>query len=291
MPDVSIVIPLYNEADTLAAVLTRLLVYTEEHPQYRFEVVVVDDGSTDNSRAIAEGFVPRVRVVAHPYNKGYGAALTTGTAAAHAHHVLYYDSDGQHTTEYVDMVLSKKDDFDMVVGARQGYKGPIARQPGKKLLHWVANYLVDFTIPDLNSGLRVVDRAKFFEFEHLYPQGFSLSSTITLAFIKHGYTVGYVPIKIEKREGGKSTVRFIRDGRRTLGLLTRLIMLFAPQKIFLPISGILFCLGILSFVYEFFQSFNIGENTILFLIAGLLVFLFGLLADQVASVRRELKIR
>jgi glycosyltransferase involved in cell wall biosynthesis len=272
-------------------VVERLLHYSDRFGDGSFKVVVVDDGSTDDSRQIAESFLPNVNVVSNPCRRGYGAALVAGVMATNAQYVAFFDGDGQHTLEGLDAVLAQHGAFDMVVGARRRFEEPLIRRLGRKLIGALAGYLVDAAIPDLNSGLRVVDREKFLEFERLLPCGFSLSSTVTLAFIKRGYSVGYVPIDIERRKGGRSTVNILRDGRQTAGLIVRLIMLFAPQKIFVPVATILFVFGATSFAFEAYTALNIGENTVLLLISSLLVFLFGLLADQVAAIRRELRSR
>lgn len=286
----SIIVPVYNEAATLSQVLPELLEYSDQYNS-GVEVIVVNDGSSDRSQAVAESFIPRIKLLAHAYNRGYGSALVTGAEAARGHVLVFFDADGQHTVENLKAILNPGTCYDMVVGARQRHEAPLVRNLGRRLIHALASYLVDFPIPDLNSGLRLVDRSKFLAERHLYPHGFSLSSTLTLAFLKRGYSVSFVPIAIRPRQAGKSAVRLSRDGTLTIGLVVRLIMLFAPLKIFLPIAGIQFFLGAASFAVELVWTRNIGENTALLLISSLLVFLFGLLADQVAAIRRELRSR
>lgn len=286
VPEISIIIPVYNEAEGVEAVLRKLNDYLEQS-HISAEILAVDDGSSDATAEILASLpLPFVRVITHPINRGYGAALKTGVHHAQGSYIAFYDGDGQHVPEELQMVLDKKDKFDMVVGARTGYKGPLWRQPGKRFISALANYLVSFNIPDLNSGLRVVRKDVFQQFAHLYPNGFSLSTTITLALIKEGFSVGYVPITIKQRIG-KSTLK-IRDGFATISLVLRIIMLFAPFRIFTPVSLVLFIFAGISLIYDVLIAKNIGDNSLLFGISALLIFLFGLLADQVAAVRREL---
>ena len=182
----------------------------------------------------------------------------------------------------------------MIIGARKGYKGPFMRQPGKKLLTWTANYLVQKKIPDLNSGLRLIKKDLFSKFSHIYPNGFSLTTTITLAFFKEGLNVKYVPIKINKRKGRSHVT--ISDGFKTIMLIIRTIILFSPLRVFLPVSGSIFTLGLLSLSFDIFLFSkqgkpNIGDTTMLLFVFSLFFFFFGLIADQVSAIRRELKIK
>ena len=172
----------------------------------------------------------------------------------------------------------------MVIGSRKGYKGPAWRQPGKKIINLIANYLVQFKIPDLNSGLRLVRKKHFHSFVHLYPQGFSLSTTITLAFIKEGLSVKYIPIKINKRTG-KSTVK-INDGFRAINLVFRMIMIFSPLRIFFPVGLIIFILGALSLVSDILNN-NLTDTTTLLFTTFMMVLFFGLISDQLALVIRR----
>lgn len=281
----SIIIPAYNEEKSIAQVITGLKNFLSKE-EYDYEIIVVDDGSTDQTNKILKD-IKDIKLISHPYNKGYGAAIKTGVKNAQYDWLLFYDSDGQHQPKYIEKLIKYTKRYDMIIGARVGYQGPLNRQPGKKLLNWVANYLVQQKIPDLNSGFRLVKKDAFLRFSHILPNGFSLSTTITLAFFKEALNVKYISIKINKREG-KSSVT-VKDGFETLMLILRTITLFSPLRVFLPVSGLILGLAFLSLVLDIIHtySFNIGDTTILLFISSLFFFFFGLLADQISATRRE----
>jgi len=270
----SIIIPAYNEEKAIEQTIKDL-----KKQNLDCEIIVVNDASTDKSKKILEN-INGIKLINHPYNKGYGAALKTGIKNAKYENLLFFDADGQHPAEKIIELLKYIDDFDMVSGARiKGkYKGPFIR----------ANYLAGVKIPDLNCGFRIVKKQEMLKFLHILPNGFSLSTTTTLAFIKEGLNVKFIPIEIKKRTG-KSTVR-PKDASRMLLLILRIILLFSPLKIFLPVSFVLFAGSLLSILYDIFLgSFNITDATILLFTSSILIFFFGLLADQVAAIRREIK--
>ena len=285
----SIIMPAYNEERSIRSALEGLKDYLRKK-EYQTEIIVINDGSTDQTGKILKE-IKEIKLISHPYNKGYGASIKTGVKNVQDDWVLFFDSDGQHRPEYIEDLLKYTNQYDMVIGARTGYQGPISRQPGKKLLHWLANYLVEQKIPDLNSGFRLVKKDLFLKFYHILPNGFSLSTTITLAFFKEGFNVKYIPIKINKREGKSSLT--IKDGFEALMLILRTIILFSPLRIFLPVSGFIFGLCLLSFVFDqtiFYPGQpNISDATILLFVASLFSFFFGLLADQISAIRREIK--
>lgn len=277
----TIVIPAYNEAGGIQNVLEELRSAKPDLP-----VIVIDDGSTDNTGEIARS-VPGVTVITHKRNKGYGAALKTGIRKADTEWIMTYDSDGQHTPENLDAVLREMDDeSDLIIGKREGYKGPLLRQPGKWLIGRVANYLTETKIPDYNSGLRAFRREQVLKYLHLFPDGFSISTTSTVCFLKEGLNVHWVPISIKERTG-KSTVR-PRDAVKTLMLIVRLIMLFSPLRIFFPASVLagLLTVGLLG--YELTINRNVSDASVALLSLTCILFFFGLLADQVACLRREI---
>jgi glycosyltransferase involved in cell wall biosynthesis len=280
---VSIIMPAYNEAETIGTTLEQLKPLVNV---YGFEVVVVNDASTDNTAGVITDF-SYVKLVNQPYNKGYGAALKTGVRNATNDWVLTMDSDGQHLPEEIPKLLEFMDEFDMVVGSRDGDDKDVwIRKPGKWILGWVANYLSNMKIPDVNSGFRLIRKSYVEEFIHILPNSFSFSTTITLAVIKGGYNVKYVPITVRRRSGGKSRVRQINDGLTTILLIIRCISLFNPLKIYAPIGGSLLFFGIIFSIYGvcFYGSFP--KSGIAIFLAGLLILLFGVLSDQVAAIRR-----
>jgi glycosyltransferase involved in cell wall biosynthesis len=232
------------------------------------------------------GKITGIKIISHAQNKGYGASLKTGINESRFEHLLFFDADGQHKGEYINEMLKYINDYDMVSGARTGYKGPIIRQPGKKILHWLANYLSQQKIPDLNCGLRIVKKEKILKFTHLLCDGFSFSTTSILLFITENMSIKYVPITINKREG-KSKVR-PKHALDTLIFILRSILLSSPLRVFLPISLILFMGTIGMGVYDIFIVDNVSDTTILLFVSSLLIFFFGLISDQISSLRKEL---
>lgn len=287
MKNLSIIIPVYNEEKMIGQTIEGLKKELSKL-NLEYEIIAVNDGSTDKTKKILDEILG-IQTIHHPYNKGYGASIKAGAAQAQSEWILTFDSDGQHRPEDIQKLFKASSGFDMVIGAREGYQGPIIRRPGKRVLRWVAEYLVKKKIPDLNSGLRLIKKEYFVKYFHLLPSGFSWTTTTTLAFLKDGLNVNYAPIKINKRQGGKSLVR-PADALRMFLLILRIILLFSPLRIFLPISFLLFLGTLASLAYDvFLRPLNITEPTILLFISSLLTFFFGLLADQVAAIRREIK--
>jgi len=282
----TVVIPAFNEGACIVGVLQQLQSALREQ-QAHAEIIVVDDGSTDGTAGQAES-ISGVRVIRHPENKGYGAAIKTGIRSARTEWCITYDADSQHTPDLLLSLLPHcTEPNHMVVGMRTGYKGPWIRQPGKRLLQWVANYLVQRKIPDLNSGMRAFRRDQFLHFEHLFPNGFSLSTTSTVCFFKENLNVVYVPIRIRPRVG-RSTV-CAHDAVKTFMLMVRLIMLFSPLRIFLPMTLLFAALTIADIVYEISVTGNItNKSSVALITLTSLTFFFGLLADQVAALRRDI---
>lgn len=281
-PAVAIVIPAYNEAEGLPGVLAALVPWLDRGA----EIIVVDDGSTDDTaRVAAQG---GARVIRHRNNKGYGAALKAGIRAAEHEIVVLFDADGQFDTADIPKIVDALNETDMVVGVRpQGAGSPTLRKPGKWLLSRTANYLARTEIPDLNCGFRAlrVETAK--RFLNLLPNGFSFTTTITLAMFQDGYNVTYLPITVRPRTTGASSVR-VADGFNTLLLIIRMIALFDPLKVFLPASALLFLIGIAYWIYDSVshQRLNIPTGAMILVVSAVIVFMFGILADQVSAIRR-----
>ena len=281
-PSVTIIIPAYNEEEGITNVITQLKELSEN-----YEILVVDDGSTDNTYKLATD--TGIKVIRHPYNKGYGAALKTGIRNAAADVVLFIDADGQHKPRDIKKLIQYIEEYDMVVGARtKKSKISLLRRPGKKILSITANYLAGMKIPDLNSGFRALKKDVAMEFMHILPNSFSFSTTITLALITLGYSVKYVPIETLWRVG-KSKIKPFRDGFRFIMLIIRTITLFNPLKVFLPISAILFGLGFFHLLYDVIFYLNVPDSAVLLIIAGILIFIFSVLADQISSLMKGIK--
>ncbi|MFB3787885.1 MAG: glycosyltransferase family 2 protein [bacterium] len=279
---VSVVIPAYNEAESIGPVVDNIHAVLREHEH---EIIVVDDGSQDGTGQKAEA--AGGRVIRHHANRGYGASLKTGIRAAKHEWIVLADADGQHQAEDLLRILAVLDEgYDTVIGAREpGSFQYAARMPGKAFLQWFAGYLVSEKPRDVNSGLRVFRKADVLRYFPILPNGFSFTTTLTLAMLKDAYEVGWISIQARARQGRRSSVS-IQDGARTLLLIIRIAMLFNPLKVFVPVSGLLFGVGFLYAVWNLFREWNIPDGAETMLTAGILIFVFGMLADQVASIRR-----
>ncbi|MBN2069909.1 MAG: glycosyltransferase family 2 protein [Candidatus Krumholzibacteriota bacterium] len=279
--DLTIIVPALNEEAVVGEVVRGLIA---EFPEAR--VIVVDDGSTDRTgeRAKEAG----ASVYRHDRKLGYGAALKTGIRNSSSEFVLFCDGDGQHEPSDARRLFSEAHDQDMVVGERRsGSHSPFSRRPGKLILRLFADFLAGVKIPDLNSGLRVFRRDIIMKYLHLMPQGFSFSTTSTFAMLKSQRRIRFVPITVRKRVG-KSTVRQWRHGPATLMLMLRLTVLFEPLKVFLSVSLALFVISLGSLTIDLTMGGGgVGDTTALMAVSSLIIFMFGLLCDQVSALRRE----
>lgn len=280
---VSILIPAFNEAEGIRDVVEALVA---RHPDA--EILICDDGSSDGTQERLHGLP--VIVLRHDRNRGYGAAWKTLATAATGDILVYIDGDGQFDSDDVARLLDawRETGADMVSGRRNGGKGrPLVRRPGKWVMHRFAVWLTGARIPDVNCGLRLVARRDFRRFLPLLPDGFSCSTTSLLAYLASGRSVVFVPIEVRARVG-VSSVRMVRDGLRSLMLIVRMTALFSPLRVFLPASLIMLVGGLSYSIYEA-ARFGLGIPVLgaIMLINGVVVFLFGVLADQVASVRTE----
>lgn len=278
----TVVIPAFNEAGKIGDVLADLRVKIPG-----VQVLVVDDGSRDATVQIARK--AGAAVISHRKNKGYGAALKTGFRTARTPYLAMCDADGQHRPEDLALMLQYADGFDMVIGARgKNSHRSAVRRPGKWLLCKLANVLVRQRIPDLNSGLRVMRREVILRYLHLLPDGFSASTTSTLCVLHRGYEVKFMRITTGKRFG-HSTVRQARDGLNSVFLMVRLIVLFNPRRVFLPPALVLVVCGLL---YGLNTAMLVGKGfptlAVLAVMTGLITGMFGLIADQISSLRLEL---
>ena len=282
--DVTVVIPAFNEEEAIGPTLDDVLGAVQESA-LAYEVLVVDDGSSDGTAARAER--PGVRVIRHRRNRGYGAALKSGTVAARGEVVLFYDADNQFDPADIDGMVRELESADAALGARMaGSYAPFSRKGGKKLLGWLANYLSRTRIPDLNCGLRAIRRDVLLDYLHLLPDGFSASTTTTLVLLKEGHDVKFVPVTVKKRIG-QSTVKPLKDGMDTALLVLRLTTLLDPFRVFGPVSVVFFVLGVVRGAHYLRLGQGLSMASLFLLVTAVLIFFFGLLADQVASLRRE----
>lgn len=282
--DVSVVIPAFNEEAAIGRTLDELRAVLQ-NTGHRHEVIVVDDGSAD--RTGAEAAARGVRVVTHRRNRGYGASLKSGVLAATGEVVVFYDADNQFDPADIERVVAELTQHDAALGARTSQShAPFSRRGGKKLLGWLANYLARTRIPDLNCGLRAVRREILLDYLHLLPNGFSASTTTTLVLLKEGHDVCFVPVTVKKRIG-TSTVKPIKDGMDTALLIVRLTTLLDPFRVFGPVSGVFFVFGVALGAHYIRLGRGLSTAALFLLVSSIVIFFFGLLADQVASMRRE----
>jgi glycosyltransferase involved in cell wall biosynthesis len=285
---VSIVIPAYNEERSIGPLLKELRSFLARRMgEGEFEILAVDDGSRDRT---AERIldVPGVRLVRHARNRGYGAALKSGVRSAAGEFVITMDADGQHTADHVGALLDRLEAQDLLIGARAPGEGsPLWRTPGKRVIGWLAEFLSKRRIPDLNSGLRAVKRALLQKYLHLCPDGFSFSTTSTLVLLDRGYEVEFLPIEVRRREADTSSTVTARTGLETVLLIFRLVALLDPLRLFLPASGLSVLLGLIWGAQYLWMGHGLSIGALLLLITGILLFFFGLLADQIAALRKE----
>jgi glycosyltransferase involved in cell wall biosynthesis len=276
----SIVIPAFNEAASIGPLISALSSAASWH-----EVLVIDDGSTDATadQAAAAG----ARVIRHPYNKGNGAAVKTGIRRAMGRFILIVDADGQHRPADAARLVSHLDAYDLVVGARSGRSQATAvRRLGNDLLNRVASYLAERPIPDLTSGFRAARRECLLEFVHLLPNSFSTPTTTTLAFMKAGYSVRFEPVEAAPRVG-VSKIRLGPDGVRFFLILLKVITIYSPLKIFLPISAAAFVLGAAYAVWTIATQSHVTNSSVLLILMSIVILLVGLVSEQIASLRFE----
>jgi glycosyltransferase involved in cell wall biosynthesis len=280
----SVVIPAYMEGDSVHNVINKI---RQLRPDA--EIIVVDDGSPDEGATSRAAREAGARVIRHPYNKGNGAAVKTGLRAARNDVVLLLDADGQHPPETILSVLAPIGEYDLVVGARtKQSESALIRDIGNGIFNGLASYLAGREIPDLTSGFRAMKREMIMEFIHLLPNLYSYPTTSTLAFLKAGYNVTFVPV-VARKGTGRSNTKILRDGTRAIVIILRIITLFAPMKIFLPMSIVLFVLGV---IYGVANIFLFGINripngSVLLILSSLFIFLFGLISEQIAAMRFE----
>lgn len=279
MTPVSVLVPVYNEEAALAGTLARLhdVLRTSGRP---YELLVIDDGSTDATATVLRG--TEARVIRHAANRGYGAALKSGLRDSVHPTVAIVDADGTYPIETLPVLLARLDEADMVVGARTGavVQVPALRRPMKWLLTRVANLLSGHRIPDLNSGMRVFRRELAVRFIGLFPDGFSFTSTITLASHINGYRVEYVPIDYYTRTG-TSSIRPLRDSFGFFLLIVRMVVTFRPLNVFLPTAAALLVVGVGKACIDVWRTGAFGTGAAILILAALQIALMGLLADLV----------
>jgi glycosyltransferase involved in cell wall biosynthesis len=280
--DFSIVIPAKNEEQGLARTLPLL---RELYPEA--EVIVVDDGSTDDTVRICTEV--GVTVISHPYSKGNGAAVKAGARAARGDYIVFMDGDGQHDPRDIERLLYKMEGgYDLVVGARSGLssQASIVRWSANNFYNKLAGWMVNREIPDLTSGFRCVKRRKFLDFLYLLPNGFSYPTTSTMAFFRAGYSVGFVPITVSKRVGS-SHINLLRDGVRFFLIIFKIGTLYSPLKVYFPVAVLFSGLGMINYIVSTISTgaWRFTNMSTLLILAGVIVFLMGLLSEQLTNLQ------
>lgn len=275
---ISIILPAKNES---AAIGVTVVGIRQHYPDA--EVIVVNDGSTDNTAEVSEA--AGAKVVHHPYSKGNGAAIKTGARAASGEIIVFMDADGQHDPADIPRLLALiEQGHDMVVGARQrGSQASMGRGLANGLYNRLASWMTGHRVEDLTSGFRAVRADKFREFLYLLPNGFSYPTTSTMAFFRAGYSVAYVPIHAAKRIG-KSHIRLLRDGSRFLLIIFKIGTLYSPLKIFAPVALAMLMLASGWYGYTLYSFGRFTNMSALLYSGAVMVFLMGLISEQITAL-------
>ena len=274
----SVVLPARNEQGAVGATVAGVVA---RHPQA--EVIVVDDGSTDDTARIAAQ--AGARVISRPYGMGNGAAIKAGARAARGDVIVFMDADGQHDAADIARLLQRLDDgYDMVVGARGGgSQASVGRGLANAFYNRLASWMTGHRIDDLTSGFRAVRADRFREFLHLLPNGFSYPTTSTMAFFRSAYAVAYVPI-VASRRVGRSHIKPLRDGLRFLLIIFKIATLYSPVKLFGPVALAFLVLGMGNYAYTFAHNHRFTNMSALLLSASVIVFLIGLISEQITNL-------
>jgi glycosyltransferase involved in cell wall biosynthesis len=279
--EVSIIIPVFNEAEQLAGTLHRI----RDLQLANSEIIVVDDGSTDGSANVA--ITTGANVIRHPYNIGNGAAVKSGMRAACGRLLILMDGDGQHNPQDIPRLLAESKDYHMVVGARsKGSKLRFHRYAANLVYNLLASYVTRFRVKDLTSGFRVLSRRDGLRFIDLLPNTFSYPTTLTLAFLRSGLTVKYVPIQSFYRSG-QSKISLVTDGIRFLLIITKIATLFSPFRVFLPVSIFFFLAGMTNYIYTYTSEHRFTNMSVFLLTTAVIIFMLGLISEQIALLRME----
>ncbi|MBN2059410.1 MAG: glycosyltransferase family 2 protein [Deltaproteobacteria bacterium] len=279
--DFSIIIPAYNESETIGGIIEKIRgLYPDS------EIIVVNDGSSDNTAAVANeaGAI----VYSHPYNIGNGAAIKSGIRIASGEILVFMDGDGQHDPRDIAGMLELFPEYDMVVGSRRNRgQASFSRGIGNRILNWLACYVSKFRVEDLTSGFRAVKSSIARQFLYLLPNTYSYPTTLTLALLRDGRSVKYVPIALKDRESGQSEIRIIRDGLKFIMMITKVCTLYSPLRIFLPISFLLFMVGLIYYFYTYFMWERFTNMSALLFSTSVIIFMMGLVSEQVSQLRYE----
>ncbi len=280
-PEVSIIIPANNEEQTIGGIIKKIKALYPE-----FEIIVINDGSTDETGAVAKD--AGAIVYSHPYNIGNGAAIKSGIRIASGEILVFMDGDGQHNPEDIKRLIKWLPDYDMVVGARsKGHQASWVRALGNKIFNRLASYVSKFAIEDLTSGFRAIKSGVAHNLLYLLPNTYSYPTTLTLGVLRNGKSVKYTPIEIQGRQKGKSKIRVFSDGIRFFMIITKICGLYSPLRIFLPVSFVMFCLGLGHYLYTFLTQGRFTNMSALLFTTSVLIFMMGLISEQISQMRFE----
>jgi len=280
-PEVSVIIPTNNEEQTIGGIIKKIKALYPE-----FEILVINDGSTDETGQVAKD--AGAIVYSHPYNIGNGAAVKSGIRIASGEILVFMDGDGQHNPEDIGKLIKWFPDYDMVVGARsKGHQASWVRALGNKIFNWLASYVSKFAVEDLTSGFRAVKSGVAHNLLYLLPNTYSYPTTLTLGALRNGKSVKYTSVEIQERQKGKSKIRVLRDGVRFFMIITKICGLYSPLRIFLPVSFMMFCLGLAHYLYTFLTSGRFTNMSALLLTTSVLIFMMGLISEQISQMRFE----
>ncbi len=279
--DVSVIIPAYNEAETIRAVIEKVKLVDPE-----FEIIVVNDGSKDQTgeRAREAGAI----VYSHPYNIGNGASIKSGIRIASGDILVFMDGDGQHDPNDIARMLQYFPEYDMVVGARsKASQVSLFRGLGNRSLNWLAGYVAKFRVHDLTSGFRAVKSEIAQGLLYLLPNTYSYPTTMTLGVLRNGKSLKYLPIEAGKRRKGKSNISIYRDGVRFFMIITKICALYSPFRIFLPVSFFIFLIGFIYYLYTFYTTGRFTNMSALLFTTSIIVFFMGIISEQISQMRFE----
>lgn len=278
---ISIIIPAMNEEGAIATVIKGVKAILGD----RCEIIVIDDGSKDSTGKVAKE--AGARVVTHPYNIGNGAAIKSGIRAATGEVIVMMDADGQHKPEDITRLLEKIDTYDMVIGARTGESDTsMHRDAANTIYNRFASYLTKRKIPDLTSGFRAIKADIAKRFVYLLPNTFSYPTTLTLSLLRSGHSVEFIPIVAKKRVG-KSKIKLLKDGTRFFLIMLKIATLFAPSRVFLPVSAGFFTVGIGYYIYTFITTHRFTNMSALLIGNSVIIFMMALIAEQIAQLRLD----
>ncbi len=280
-PSVTVIIPTYNEGQNIGAVVAAVRAVGPD-----FQILVIDDGSSDDTAEAARA--AGAEVYRHPYNIGNGAAIKSGIRNAAGKILVFMDGDGQHDPNDIPRLLEHLPAYDLVVGARSFKdQASLGRALGNAVYNRFAGYVAKFPIQDLTSGFRAVKASVARSLIHLLPNTYSYPTTMTLAVLRSGLSLRYVPIRTRKRQAGKSSISLFKDGVRFFMIITRICTLFSPFRVFLPVSFTMFMTGLLWYLYTFTTQGRFTNMSALLFTTAVTIFMIGMVSEQISQMRFE----